>query len=140
MATAPLTTPRALSARQSLENLVRCADAIVDTPTWWECISVQLTGLRDELAAQDIASLVNQVTAECPERGIRAARTRLQHDDLQVDAGRVHRMVTMRRGPYPSAQTIRTELKRLLVRARKVDEQTDALLLDAYALDIGVGD
>ncbi len=132
--------PPRLSARKSLEQLASCADDLADTPTWWQCVTEQLTAMRDELATQDIAALVDQVAAEFPERAIRATRTRLKHDDLKLEADRLARMMATRRGRRPSAAALRTELRRFVAGARKVDEQTDALLLDAYGLDIGVGD
>lgn len=129
------------SARQSLDQLAHCLEAELGSESWWQCVADGLAAMSAELAAEDVDGLVAQVLAEVPERARPAERIRRLHDGVRVEVQRLGATVDELAGsPGRAAHDVRAALRAVLAKVQRVYTLTDALLIDAYSLDIGTGD
>jgi hypothetical protein len=123
--------------KESLDQLVRCADDQVGTPTWWACVAEHLDELRDELALGDIEGLAAQITADAPH--LAAAATRLPRLDRQVqtEITQLRAVLAAASGSHSAAPGVRDAVQVALRRVRTLYRMSDDLMLDAYERDFG---
>ncbi|MGB8021402.1 MAG: hypothetical protein WCF04_09265 [Candidatus Nanopelagicales bacterium] len=131
---------RHLTARQSLDRFMRSAQDELGTASWWTGVARHLDVLGADLAAEDIDGLIEQVVELAPERAHPAGRIRRLHAQLQEDVLQLRLTVGELAGVPEAAHAVREALAGLLERVSRVCLLADALLLDAYDLDIGTCD
>lgn len=129
-----------MTARQSLDRLTHGAQDDVGTASWWAGVARHLDVLGADLAAEDIDGLIEQVVDLVPERAHPAGRVRRLHAQLQEDVLQMRLTVGELAGVPEAAHAVREALAGLLEQVARVCRLADALLLDAYDLDIGTCD
>lgn len=126
-----------VSALDSLERLATCSNRFLGTAMWWSRLASAIDSLREQLAHADIVGLSSQVVGDRPEMAAVALRLPELDDRTQAEAAQLRMQVAEKSGLRSEAMVVREAAKTLIQRVRQLEQQSSAVLYDAYLRDFG---
>lgn len=110
--------------------------------SWWVELARQLDDLADAVRREpgdlvDAEGFTEQIRDDAPHLMSRWLRMSTERDGLYDAVTNVRLQVGRDAGDPSAVETISSAIRDLLVRARRFQERTTDVLLDAYARDLG---